>query len=127
MTSKKSTVTATRNSMRQTAMELAKLLEEKKGTDPVVLDLKGHSIIADYFVIVTGRSTSHTQALAETTMEEMERHGLQLRGKEGLLEKSWILLDYADIVVHIFLHSEREYYNLERLWSHTSFIYPPDL
>lgn len=127
MTEKKNSRTITRNSLRQTAISLAKLLEEKKGEDLIVLNLTGYSIIADYFVIVTGRSRTHTEALAFSIMDEMGNREMPLKGKEGFQEKSWILLDYGDIVVHIFLPEERQYYNLEKLWSHTKFIYPPDL
>lgn len=127
MTIRKSSRVLTKSSLRQTAIDLAKLLEYKKGEDLIVLSLTGFSIIADYFVIVTGRSTTHTEALSLAVMEEMDNRKIHLNGKEGSQEKSWILLDYGDIVIHIFLPEERQYYNLEKLWSHTKFIYPPEL
>lgn len=101
----------------QTLVDIAvKAAEEKKARDITVLDISRVSIIADYFVICSGRSTVHVQAIAEEIIKVMaERTALQPR-REGMREGRWVLLDYGDVVVHIFQEAERQFYNLERLW-----------
>jgi ribosome-associated protein len=90
--------------------------EDKKAYDITVLDISRISIIADYFVILSGRSTTQVQAIAEEIIRVVqERAGLVPR-QEGMREGRWVLLDYGDVVVHVFLESERQFYNLERLW-----------
>jgi ribosome-associated protein len=89
---------------------------DKKALDPVVLDLKSLSSVADYFVILTGTSDRHVQAVAQNVMEAFESLGNQLLGEEGLREGNWVLMDYGEVVVHVFLESVREYYDIERLW-----------
>ena len=89
---------------------------DRKALDPVALDLRGLSSIADFFVILTGTSNRHVQAMAENIMEAFKSVGLSLLGSEGLREGKWVLLDYGEVVVHIFLEPVREYYDIERLW-----------
>ena len=72
--------------------------------------------VADYFVIVSGTSLTHLQALVEALIEGLEERGARLLHREGSPEGGWILLDYADVVIHVFRQEEREYYDLERLW-----------
>lgn len=93
-----------------------KAAEEKKGYDITVLDIGSVSVIADYFVILNGRSTTHTQSIAEEIEENLERQGIMPLRKEGFREGRWILLDYGDVVVHVFEEGERRFYNLEHLW-----------
>jgi len=99
------------------AMIAAKTLEDKKGQDIVILDIRQISILADYFVIATGRSTVHVKALADEVEKILIEKGFVLRGKEGYDEARWVLLDFYDVIVHIFYADEREYYMLERLWA----------
>ncbi len=89
---------------------------DKKALDPVVLDLKGLSSVAKYFIILTGSSNTHVQAIAENIMAAFKAVGLKLIGEEGLRHGKWVLLDYGEIVVHVFLEPVREYYDLEKLW-----------
>ncbi|NOY87758.1 MAG: ribosome silencing factor [Deltaproteobacteria bacterium] len=89
---------------------------DRKALDPVALDLRGISSVADFFVILTGTSDRHVQALAENIMEAFKAVGVSLLGSEGLREGKWILLDYGEVVVHVFLEPVREYYDIERLW-----------
>lgn len=90
--------------------------EDKKAIDVTVLDISGVSIIADYFIICSGRSKTQVQAISERIQEKLEENGVRARRREGFREGNWVLLDYADVVVHVFLESERQFYNLERLW-----------
>ncbi len=87
-----------------------------KALDPVALDLRGISSVADFFVILTGTSDRHVQAVAENIMEAFKALGSPLIGSEGQSAGKWILLDYGEVVVHVFLEPVREYYDIERLW-----------
>lgn len=89
---------------------------DKKALDPVVLDLRQLSSVADFFVILTGTSDRHVQAVAQNVMDAFEALCIKLLGEEGTREGKWILLDYGEVVVHVFLESVREYYDIERLW-----------
>ncbi len=82
----------------------------------MVLDLSGLTIIADYFVICSGESTTQVKAIAEFIEREFLTKGVRPLGVEGLDFSHWVLLDYGDIIIHIFEHETREYYNLEKLW-----------
>ncbi|MBU5670132.1 ribosome silencing factor [Peptoniphilus sp. MSJ-1] len=90
--------------------------ENKKGIDIKVLDIKEMSSIADYFVIVSGNSSTQVDALAKEIDEKMYEKGENVENTEGKNSSRWIILDFGDIIVHIFHKDEREYYNLERLW-----------
>ena len=90
---------------------LALLIDQKKGEDIHVFDLRGLSPITDFFVIVTGLSDVHTKTMANHIIEnEKPQH------VEGLNAASWVLLDFFDVIVHIFSKEAREFYGLERLW-----------
>ncbi|OIQ12063.1 ribosome silencing factor [Neomoorella thermoacetica] len=94
----------------------AQAVLEKKGIDPVILDLQGITLIADYFVIASGTSTVQVQAIAGRVEEILDEAGVELLHREGLEAARWVLLDYGAVVVHIFLEEERRFYDLERLW-----------
>lgn len=91
--------------------------EDKKAMNLVTLDLKGVSLIADYFVICHGNSDTQVQAIATEVRKRAQEAGATIRGIEGLNSARWVLMDLGDVVVHIFHRDEREYYNIERLWS----------
>ena len=96
---------------------IAAVLEDKKAIDTEIIDIKELTILADYFIICSGTSTRHVKALADAVEEKLEELGLFKSNKEGYNSAGWILLDYGDIVVHIFKQEERDYYNIERLWA----------
>ncbi len=97
---------------------IQKAIEDKKGIDMEVLDISKMTSIADYFVIVSGNSSTQVTAIADEVEDKMSEAGFEpLSGKEGYGSARWILIDYEDIIVHIFHKDEREFYNLERLWS----------
>jgi ribosome-associated protein len=88
-----------------------------RAIEPVVLDMRELTVITDYFLIANGTSNVHIRALADRVIERLEERRLRVSGSEGYPESRWILLDYGDLVVHIFAEEERELYALERLWS----------
>lgn len=92
-------------------------LEEKKGEDIQVIDISAISVMADYFVITNGGSTSQVDALVENVEEQMHKAGYSLKQREGKRGGAWVLLDYGDVIVHIFDKESRSFYNLERIWS----------
>lgn len=92
------------------------LLEDKKGIDIKILDIKNETTIADYFIIVSGTSNTHIKALADNVEVELKKQNIYPNKIEGY-NTQWILMDYSDIVVHIFTQTERENYNLEELYS----------
>ncbi|OSM01614.1 ribosome silencing factor [Magnetofaba australis] len=91
-------------------------LDDKKGEDIVVMDLRERSVFTDYFVICTGRSTTHVASLADAVDQLASKPGVEVIGVEGLPEAQWVLLDFGDVLAHIFLAEQREYYALEKLW-----------
>ncbi|OGR06863.1 MAG: ribosome silencing factor [Deltaproteobacteria bacterium RIFOXYD12_FULL_50_9] len=89
---------------------------DKKAEDVVALDVRGLCYYADYFVIMSGHSTRHVQGLAHAVDESLRGKRLNEGNTEGLAEGNWVLLDYDDVIVHIFYHETREFYDLEGLW-----------
>ena len=103
------------------SLQLAKaavdIASDKKASDVLLLDIRDISTIADYFVICNGNNSRQIQAIAESLQEELKKQGAQLLYREGVADTGWILLDFGDVMIHIFGPKEREYYRLERLWS----------
>jgi ribosome-associated protein len=90
--------------------------QSKKAEDLVTLDLREVGGVADYFLICSGGSEIQVKAVAEAVEEKLREHGARPWHVEGLEGRRWVLLDYVEIVVHVFHHKTREYYLLERLW-----------
>lgn len=95
---------------------LCAALEDKKGNKLSLLDVSKVSYLADYFIIVSGNNTSHISALSENAIEKASEIGLKPIHTEGTAESGWILVDYGNIVVHVFSTEAREFYDLERVW-----------
>jgi ribosome-associated protein len=89
---------------------------DKKALDVVVLDVRAVSSVADYFLICSGRSTTHVDTIAEAIRVELKTDGYRPLHAEGASESGWMLLDYGDVLAHVFLEDTRMYYALERLW-----------
>ena len=89
---------------------------EKKAEDVVLLDISSVSIMADFFMICTVRTDTHARAVRDAVTQALEQAGLKMRRREGSDASGWVLLDWGDVVVHIFGISEREFYSLEKLW-----------
>jgi ribosome-associated protein len=98
------------------AVAAAHLAEGRHCSDIVVLDLRGMSPATDYFVIATGTSDRQMRTVAHEISQEAKKHGLQRFGRAGYEQGRWILLDFVDVVIHIFDREYREYYDLELLW-----------
>jgi ribosome-associated protein len=101
----------------QLAQEICRHASDKKATDIVSIDLRGVVGYTDFFVICSGNTERQTKAIHDGIHEGLKReHGLTPRRVEGITRASWILMDYLDVVVHVFTPATREYYRLEQLW-----------
>ena len=101
----------------QLARVAADIAYDKKASDVLLLDIRELTTIADYFIICNGNNAHQIAAIAEAIEDEMKKQGARLLNREGVADTGWLILDYGDIIVHIFGPKEREYYRLERLWS----------
>ena len=96
--------------------QVIRALQDHKALDLKILDLEGVCSFTDFFVIATGTSTRHTQAMCDAVVEELAKSGVKPAHIEGYKKSEWILVDCLNFVVHIFVESAREYFDLERLW-----------
>ncbi len=97
--------------------EICSVLNAKKAHDVVKINISEKSSLADYFVIASGRSQTQVRALAENVEEQVEKNlGAVVSRREGVQEGRWAVLDYGDVIVHIFNDDQRLFYHLERLW-----------
>lgn len=96
---------------------IVKALSDKNAKDIVSLKIADLTLMADYFVICSGASTTQTKALSDSLQEKMEEIGIEVVKKEGKQGYNWILLDYSDVIVHIFYKETRDFYALEKLWA----------
>lgn len=92
-------------------------LEDKKGEDVKIIDISEISPIADYFIIADGANQNHLQAMCDAVEEKLYQAGCKLRQTEGNRNSTWILMDYGDIIVHVFSKEDRLFYDLERIWT----------
>jgi ribosome-associated protein len=96
--------------------KIVQAIIDKKGENVLLLDLRRISPVADYFILATAQSPLHSQAISDEIIEKLRKEGYRVHHVEGYNQAQWILLDYVDIVVHIFLPEVRTFYGLERLW-----------
>ena len=108
------------------ASRIAQLCQEYKARDIVVLDLHGVTDMADFFVIASGTSDTHVRSTAQRLAETVKGEGTRVVHEEGTEQGRWAILDYVDVVVHLFHPAMRSYYQLERLWSDAAVIPVPD-
>lgn len=102
--------------MNEKLKKIVKLLDEKKAEDILAIKIDELTVLSDYFIIANGTSAVHIRSLADEIEEKMSEIGIEPTAVEGRAT-GWILLDYGDILVHLFTPDSREYYNLERLWT----------
>lgn len=111
---------------RETALLCVRYALDRKAYDLLLLDVHELTSLADYFLICTGRSDTQVQAIAESIREGLAGLGRRPRMMEGVSSGQWVLIDYGDVVVHIFLESVREFYDLERLWARAPQVTLPE-
>ena len=103
-----------------TSKELAEAIAEaassKKAHDIVLMKMEGLTVATDYVVVCSANSTTQTRAIADAVEEKLDEAGVSFSHKEGYREGEWVLLDYGDVVAHVFMQEAREYYALEQLW-----------
>jgi ribosome-associated protein len=109
-----------KKNIEKSSLEIARMISraalDKKAENLLILDVRELSSFTDYFVIMSGRSTRHVQGLAESVDGELRMKKLKEGATEGLQEGHWVLLDYGDVVAHVFYTDDREFYDLEGLW-----------
>ena len=110
-------------SSKQLAYEIAEAADDKKASDIVLLELSNISYLADFFVIATGFSTTQVKAICDSIEQKIEtQYNLLPLRIQGKTDGRWIVVDYGDVIAHIFMQEEREYYNLEAFWGHAGRI-----
>ena len=102
---------------KELAEAIALVLDSKKGRDIKVLHVEDKTVIAEYFVVCTGNSSTQIKALADEVEYQIDRRGIQPYGVEGRDNNTWLLLDYSNVIVHIFSREAREFYNLDKLYA----------
>ena len=114
-----------------TSRELAKLaydsIDEKKGIDIRIIDISNISVIADYFIIAGGSNQRQIETISDNVEEKLGKAGITPKSIEGNHKSSWILMDYRDVIIHIFNQEDRLFYDLERIWADGSTIEAADL
>lgn len=113
--------------IREMALMAINALEDKKAEDIKVIDISQISVLADYFIIANGSNRSQIQALSDAVEEKLGRAGYPVKQMEGYNNANWILLDFGDIIVHIFDRENRLFYDLERIWCDGKSIDPEAL
>lgn len=107
--------------------EAVKLLDSKKAADIKVLEIKGISSLGDYFVVASGSSTTQVKAMADELEFRLKEQGVTPKRVEGYQSAAWIVLDYYDVIIHLFYEETRQFYSLERLWSDAPLLDISDL
>lgn len=103
--------------IKEIAIKIAQAASDKKGRDILILDMAELSPVTDYFVICSAGNGTLVKAIADNIEDKLAEGGVFPRHKEGYQDARWILLDYGDVVAHVFLEEERNFYNLEQLWA----------
>ncbi|QNM05795.1 ribosome silencing factor [Qiania dongpingensis] len=115
------------NQSKKMASIVYNALSDKKGQDVTIIDISEVSCLADYFIIANGENSNQVQAMIDNVEEEMDKAGYQCSQREGYQAAKWILLDYKDVVVHVFSKEDRRFYDLERIWRDGKFITEKEL
>ena len=117
----------TENNIKKEAGIAVMALEDKKAEDIRVINIETVSVIADYFIIATGTNANQIKAMADEVEEKLGRAGFMLKQKEGYEHANWVLLDFGDVIVHIFDKENRFFYDLERIWRDGKVMEPSEL
>lgn len=114
--SKEKTIKEEYLNQQEITQAVIKYLDEKQAQDVIGIDVQGHNSETDFILICTGRNKRHLQALAKDLEDVVQKLGLPLRAREGRAESGWVLLDFNDLIIHLFDEDRRQFYSLERLW-----------
>lgn len=115
------------NEIKDIVKTVVDAINDKKGEDIKVIDISNLSVIADYFIIATGNNINQNQIIADEIEEKLHHINVPLKQVEGYDSANWILMDFKDVIVHIFNKENRLFYDLERIWADGNFIDPSDL
>lgn len=120
--------TPTKESSEELANWVVKGMQEKKAQEIVVMDLRGvHNAFTDFFVVCSGTSDTQIEAIADSVDKEVWESGkIHVHAVEGKANREWILMDYYDVIVHVFLKDKRDFFKLEELWGDAKFSYLPE-
>ncbi len=102
-------------------------MDEKKALDPAKVEVRNRTVMADVLVIASGSSNVHIRSIADAVIEKLRDNGIKSKRLEGYEHATWVLLDYGDVIVHIFAPEEREFYRLEAYWSGAEKGSPPPM
>lgn len=105
------------NDIKATALQIAEVLDAKKGEDVLIIDVEGMASYADFLVLGTGLNVKHVVALADSVEDELAKQNLFVKRKDGHRTGEWVVMDFGDILVHIFVEDKRHFYNIEKMWS----------
>lgn len=108
--------TMTKEQAYELAKKIAAAVDEKKGRDIIIIDISEKSVLADYFVIAGGKSTTAVKSLCDNVDEKLSKEGIEPLRRDGFSESKWIAMDYGSVILHVFHEETRDYYRLERLW-----------
>lgn len=115
----------------RTSKEMLKIayeaLDEKKAEDIKIIDIHGITVIADYFIIAGGRNRNQVQAMANNVEEKLGKAGCIPKQIEGYQSANWVLMDYGDIILHIFLEEDRLFFDLEKIWADGVLLDPKEI
>ncbi len=112
---------------REMARIAVRALEDKKGEDVRIIDISNVSVIADYFIIANGANPNQVKALVDNVQEQLYKAGVEMKQIEGYSTANWVLLDFNDIIVHVFSQEDRLFYDLERIWRDGTLISPEEI
>ena len=112
---------------KEMARKAFKALDDKKAKDVRILDISSVSVLADYFLIASGANKNQVQAMVDNVEEELHKAGFTPKQIEGYQTANWVLLDYGDIIIHVFDEENRLFYDLERIWRDGTLIHAEDL
>lgn len=111
---------------KEKALNIIKLLDDKKGGNLRLIDIRSITSLADYMIFCTGNSQTHVNSLAEYTVDELKKNGNPVTNIDGFRTTKWVILDYVDIIVHVMGQEERLFYNIEDMWGLGTEIPIPD-
>ena len=108
------------------ALLCLRIIQERKAIDPVLFDVRELTSITDYFIVTSGSSSRQVQTIAKHVSKRMKEEGFKVYGSEGEQQGQWVLIDYNDVVIHIFYQPFREFYDLEGLWVEAPRVKPEE-